>query len=252
MAPVVTEAIVLHAFDYLESSRIFRIATREAGVQSVLAKGARRSRARFGSALDLFASGTAQLYVKTGRDLQTLASFDVTRSRTQLAADITRFTGASMIAELAMRMASDEPNSELFDAVVAALDCMAGAEPDEAVQAALAGGWRMIAACGFSPTLDSCALCHDTLASDVATGFSHGSGGALCSRCARTVPSRTLPPEARGALRTWIAGGRTEPLPPSGGRAHQRLFREFIAAHSGEERPLRAFDVWEQHRWSAT
>ena len=53
MALLVTDALVLHAFDYLESSRILRLATREAGVVSVLAKGARRSRSRYGSALDL-------------------------------------------------------------------------------------------------------------------------------------------------------------------------------------------------------
>ena len=34
-----TDALVLHLFDYLESSRIVRVATRELGVQSVLARG---------------------------------------------------------------------------------------------------------------------------------------------------------------------------------------------------------------------
>ena len=54
MSTLVTEAIVLHAFDYLETSRIIRLMTREAGVQSVLARGARNSRKRFGNAGDLF------------------------------------------------------------------------------------------------------------------------------------------------------------------------------------------------------
>ncbi|HEX6053817.1 MAG TPA: DNA repair protein RecO, partial [Gemmatimonadaceae bacterium] len=103
-----TDAVVLHAFNYLETSRIFRIATREAGIQSVLARGARRPKSRYGSALDLFASGSAEVYVKAGRDLHTLASFDVTRSRGQLAAELDRFTAASAIAELAMRFASAE------------------------------------------------------------------------------------------------------------------------------------------------
>ena len=68
-----TEAIVLHAFNYSESSRILRLATREAGVQSVLARGARASQRRFGSAVDLFAEGEVQYEVRTGRDLHTLA-----------------------------------------------------------------------------------------------------------------------------------------------------------------------------------
>src|SRR4029453_2282659 len=99
MTPVRTDAVVLHVFDYLETSRILRLATREAGMQSVLARGARRPKSRYGSALDLFASGTAEIYVKPGRELHTLASFDVTRSRGQLATDLERFTAASAIAE---------------------------------------------------------------------------------------------------------------------------------------------------------
>lgn len=81
MSLLATDAIVLHAFSYLETSRILRLLTRDAGVQSVLARGARNSRKRFGSALDLFAEGTAELQLKPGRDLHTLTSFDVTKSR---------------------------------------------------------------------------------------------------------------------------------------------------------------------------
>jgi len=103
MPLVVTEAVVLHVFDYLESSRIFRVVTREAGVRSVLARGARRSSRRFGSALDLFAQGSAELHVKPGRDLDTLGRFDVERARPELGLDLSRFTGASVIAELTLR-----------------------------------------------------------------------------------------------------------------------------------------------------
>ena len=56
-----TEAIVLHGFDYRETSRIVRLATREADVVSVIARGAKRPKNRFGHELDLFTSGTAQL-----------------------------------------------------------------------------------------------------------------------------------------------------------------------------------------------
>jgi DNA repair protein RecO (recombination protein O) len=56
---VSTPAVVLHAFDYSETSRIVRLATREAGVQSALARGAKRSRSRYGSAFGLVAEGVA-------------------------------------------------------------------------------------------------------------------------------------------------------------------------------------------------
>ena len=47
MPLVETDAIVLHVFDYSETSRILRLATRDAGLQSVLARGARRSKSRW-------------------------------------------------------------------------------------------------------------------------------------------------------------------------------------------------------------
>src|SRR4029079_19738037 len=65
MSLLVTDAIVLHAFDYLESSRIIRLLTRDAGVQSALARGARKSRGRYGTALARFAEGSAEVHVRS-------------------------------------------------------------------------------------------------------------------------------------------------------------------------------------------
>src|SRR3954451_8096613 len=105
--------------------------TRDAGLRSALAKGARKSRRRFGSGLDLFAQGTAQLYTKSGRDLDTLSAFEDVRSRTELAHDLERFAGAEMIAEIVLRLGTDGggADAQLFDAVREALDGLAVANP---------------------------------------------------------------------------------------------------------------------------
>ena len=252
MSLLVTDAVVLHTFDYLESSRILRLATREAGVQSVLAKGARRSRRRFGSAVDLFAEGSAQLYLKAGRDLHTLSSFEVTRSRAALAMDLERFAAASALAELALRFVQPEPHASLYERLTGALDSIAAATPGGAREAALAGAWALVAEMGFAPALEQCASCHAAIPPDEPVMFSHPAGGALCMRCARRLPgSRTIPPSARAAVRRWIAGEPSEELDEGAGRAHQRLLREFLVEHLGDGKPLRAFEVWEKGRWSA-
>ena len=247
MSLVVTEAIVLHAFDYLESSRILRLVTREAGVRSVLARGARRSTRRFGSALDLFAQGAAQLHVKPGRDLDTLGGFDVERARPGLAADLARFTGAAVIAELTLRFGRDDADPDLFDATATALDDLAAAATTEAREAALAGAWRIIATLGFAPGVDICSECHAALAPNDAVLFSHPAGGAVCQRCARLAPSgRRLPAGARAALRAWSSGERAPVVDDAELRAHQRLLREFLREHLNDDRPLPAFEMWEQ------
>jgi len=252
MAALTTEAIVLHVFDYLETSRIIRLMTRDSGIQSVLARGARNSRRRFGSALDLFAQGTAEIHVRPNRDLQALVSLDVTRARPQLATDVGRFTGASMIAEMTLRSSSDEPAPGLFDAVELALDRITSAPPDQSVEAALAGAWYIIATLGFAPALDVCANCHAPLDATSPVHFSHSAGGALCIRCGGLAAgSRVIPASARNALREWMDGGRAADLSTAEARAHQRLLREFFQEHVGSDRELRAYRVWEQGAWSA-
>ena len=252
MPLVATAGIVLHAMDYLESSRILRIATRDAGVQSVIAKGARRPRGGHGSALDLFAQGVAQLSMRAGRDLNTLTAFDVERSRSELAADLGRFTAASAIAELMLRFARDDQQPALYDTLAAALDAIGAAAPGETRSAALAGAWSLIAELGFGPAVDLCASCHALLDASAAVAFSHPAGGALCARCAATAPgTRILPPAARDALRHWLTG--TQPAGSADDaalRAHQRLLREFLHEHLADGRPLRAMETWEHARWA--
>ena len=263
MSLLVTDAIVLHAFDYLESSRIIRLLTREAGVQSVLARGARKSRGRYGSALDLFAEGTAQLYIKPNRELHNLSSFELTRARNELAFDIGRFTAASAIAELALRFGGEEANPLLYDTVAESLDMLAQSSPAKTVEDGLAGCWRIISVLGFTPELSSCALCHTPLRDADDATFSHAAGGIICPSCSRLAPiGRRIPASARQAIRGWLEAEvrletvRVDAAPAheigeNEGRSHQRLLREFIGAHVGDDRPLRAFAVWEHDRWSA-
>ncbi len=247
MTLVVTDAVVLHSFDYLESSRILRLITRDAGVQSVLARGARRSSKRFGTSLDLFAQGTAEYSARPGRELNTLTSFDVADSRPELVMGISRFTGACVLAELALRFSSEEAHPGLFDTFVAGLDLIGAAEPDETVSRTLAAAWHIVGELGFAPALGVCANCHAALADDARTPFSHTAGGALCGRCARLVPgARSIPPGARAALVAWVAGSAARVPSEAEGRAHQRLLREFLDYHLSEGKELRAFAMWEK------
>ena len=63
-----TPAIVLSALRYSETSKIVRMATRDYGVQSVIAKGALRPRSRFGASLQLLSEGVAHLMLHERRD----------------------------------------------------------------------------------------------------------------------------------------------------------------------------------------
>jgi DNA repair protein RecO (recombination protein O) len=253
MPPHSTEAVVLHAFDYLESSRIIKLLTRDLGLRSALARGARSSRKRFGAALDLFVQGTAELDVKPGRDLDTLSSFDVIRTRGGIGADLARFTGASAIAEMLLRFAQHDRDPELFEAATDAFDRIASSRGDGARTATIGAAWRILAALGFAPSLDECGECQRAFTDDESVLFSQSAGGGLCERCASLARvGRKIPASARLRLLQWVStSGDGDALSDSDARAHQRLLREFVVEHLSDGRPLKAFEVWEAGTWSA-
>src|SRR5918999_2442987 len=109
MALLNTDAIILQVFKYGDTSKILRLITRTAGVQSVIAKGAANPKSKYGGVLEPFTEGVAAFYAKENRELHTLGSFELTRSRQGLGADLVRLGGASLIAELIMRSGIEEP-----------------------------------------------------------------------------------------------------------------------------------------------
>src|SRR5260370_41103624 len=61
MSLVSTPAVVLQTYRYSETSKVVRLATRDLGVQSAIAKGALRPKSRFGAGLEPLSGAGAQL-----------------------------------------------------------------------------------------------------------------------------------------------------------------------------------------------
>lgn len=246
MPLIATEAIVLHAFDYMESSRIVRLATRDSGVVSVVARGARRPRSAFG-ALDLFAHGTAHISVRPQRDLHTLTKFDASDNRISLGRTLPRFAAAAMLSELVLRFGHEESGRDLFAPLALGLDRLQIGTPSEVPDLALATAWQLVSAMGFAPSLDDCASCHAPVHAEAPAPFDLRAGGVLCERCASaTTGRRVLPASARAAIRAWLAGDDYTVADDPTRKAHRRLLREFLAEHLSDGRPLTALAAWDK------
>src|SRR2546422_797156 len=85
MALVTTSAVVLRTYPYSETSKIVRLATRDLGVQSAIAKGVLRPRSRFAAGLGLLSEGMGQPCHRETPELPTLAPFDLPGLRRALA-----------------------------------------------------------------------------------------------------------------------------------------------------------------------
>src|SRR2546428_7756816 len=115
MALVTASAVVLRTYPYSETSKIVRLATRDLGVQSAIAKGVLRPRSRFAAGLELLSEGMAQLYHRETRELQTLAAFDPLGLRRGPGPDVGRFPGATAQAQLVLHIAPEAPLPRAYD-----------------------------------------------------------------------------------------------------------------------------------------
>jgi DNA repair protein RecO (recombination protein O) len=237
--------VVLHAFPYGETSKIVRLATPGHGVLSAIAKGAMRPRSPFGARLQVLSQGTAQVYLKHTRDLQTLAGFDVAAERGSLARDLERFAAASVVAELVLRCSPADPQPRVFAVLSAGLNRLSAAPVEDLGAVGLASIWWMISMLGFSPSLDRCARDGRPVERAPAP-FSVTDGGFLCHACARGAGKR-VPLDDRRALEGFVQGdGAAEPpLTAARARAHRQLAVRFVRHHLAEGRDLKALAFWE-------
>lgn len=146
-----TDAVVLHAFDYGETSRIVRLLTRQHGVIGALARGARRPTSQFGSTLQPMAYVQAVYYWRPQRGLQTLKETShVVRFR-RLTAEVDRLTLGLRVVEIARGLLEEgEAHPLALDLVVRTLD---GIDESEA-HVANAVPWfqlRFASLLGFAP-----------------------------------------------------------------------------------------------------
>jgi len=243
MALVTTEATILKTYEYSETSKILRLFTRGAGLCSVIAKGARRPRSRFGGLLEPFTDGVATFYTKEGRELHTLSTFELRCERQSLGRQLVRYAGAGLLAEIVLRFAPETGDERLFAELRAGLDRLVD-ERGDVERAILEETWRLIARLGFAPNVDRCSVCEVPPPAEAGVHFDLANGGIVCERCHPQLKDPSLRrltaverTELTGLLR--VASGNRGEL--ESGRAQRRLLRDFVAYHLAEGRPLNSF-----------
>jgi DNA repair protein RecO (recombination protein O) len=252
MPLVITPAIVLSAVRYGETSKIVRLATREHGVQSAIAKGALRPRSRFGAALQLLSEGQAQYLAKEHRELHVLTAFDLQQLHVGLAADLSRYSTASVLAEVMIRFAPADPHPDSYDVFRGALHDLEHAPRDEVEALGFRALWHLVSVLGFAPSLDACVRDGTLLPEEGALPFSTREGGALCPACAADQGATQLPADARADLAALLDPDAPLPaLDERHGAAHRRLLGRYVRYHLAEGAELPGLEFWLRRPWVA-
>jgi DNA repair protein RecO (recombination protein O) len=250
MPLISTPAIILSAMRYGETSKIVRLATRDHGVQSAIARGASRPRSRFGAGLQVLSAGQAHLLLSERHDLHTLTAFDLSNLPVRLTADVGRYATATVAAEVVLRVAPADPHPEAYDVLLEGLAELESVAPADLQAVSLRALWRLVAALGFAPALDLCARDGRPLPESGEIAFSPPDGGALCTLCARASETTVLPAEARVALGQLSSGASALPaLDARHAAAHRRLLARYIRFHLAEGAALPALEFWLGQKW---
>jgi DNA repair protein RecO (recombination protein O) len=154
-----TEAIVLRGRDYSDSSRILGLFTLSHGRLSVIAKGVKKSAARYGLSLEPMSHIRAVLYVKEQRDLQLLSRFEPLESLGGLMEDMERMAAGLAVVELiGAATPQADPNERVFRLVTSTLRALRNAtnHPENALYHFEV---HLLSELGFQPNFDACASC---------------------------------------------------------------------------------------------
>lgn len=202
-----TLAIVLRVIDFSESSCVVTLFTRDFGKITGLAKGARRPKGPFESALDLLSIVRLMVIRKSSDALDLLTEAKLEQRFRASGRDLVRLYAGYYVIELLSDLThDDDPHPELFEAAVKTLR---GLDTDAHVPTALLRfELAALNILGHRPTLDLCAGCGETVPNHPRVPFGLLSGGVLCSQCRegkRLVIS--LSQKARVALLREFQGG---------------------------------------------
>ncbi len=241
------DGIVIRSTDYGEGNKIVTLLTRTHGKQGVVIRGARKTKSRYGALAQLFTYGDYAFY-KSG-SLGTLNSGEVIEPFRELREGLEGPAYASYAAELTDKAVGDEDASGyLFGQLKACLSALAeGKDPAVIIRIY---EWKVAAASGYSPVLDSCVNCGRT---EGVFRFSAASGGALCPVCQGRDPGAFTLDDAVWKLlklfaRLDLDRIGTISVKDSSKKQLQAVLRSWIDTHLGLHLKSRNFlDQLERH-----
>ncbi len=271
MASLKSPGIILKRTPYSETSLILKVYTRESGLITLMAKGAKRPKSKFHGLLDFFNLCQFIYPEKSKSEIHPLMDAGLVREFPRLKSDPARQSLAHVFMELYLKYMHEPARSPPHYAwLLERLESLdeAGAGPEDRVLRLCDFVLGLCAVSGFSPQFTVCVHCGRGL--DVATAATAGSaaaaaprgregralrvgldadlGGPVCPSCAGSGAGGATYP---GRLLRWLdriqdQGERAGHLPRSEEMQAEAFLLAFLGKHAGGARPVKSLEFYHQ------
>lgn len=184
-----TEAVVLRAVNFRDTSKIVTFYTKRYGKMSAIAKGARNPKSKFGSLLQPLNYLQIVFYRRENHQLQTVSSSEFVKYFKSLANDVDRFSISMSLIEIVNKVMHDEEENETVFNLLAesliALD-MPGTFPRSTFAHF---GLNLAVGLGFKPDFTTCLICRNPidLEREKKVYYVIEKGGPVCEKCSANL-----------------------------------------------------------------
>jgi DNA repair protein RecO (recombination protein O) len=229
---------VLRTVDVFETSRVLTLFTRDLGKVAALAKGARRLKSSFQSALDLLSVCDIVLIHKASEALDLLTEATLVERFDPFRNDLPALYAGYYVSELLGELTDyHDPHPRLFDAAIVTLRHLH--DPPLRSRRLLRFELACLRELGLMPALERCVGCGAAVEADhdEPVAFGLATGGVLCKSCRAGHAHLTLIPAGTlAALRALASPGalwRTLEVAPDDLAIARRTMGLVVTHHLG-------------------
>ena len=249
MSIIRTSGIILHKIPYSESSVILKTYTRESGLISLMAKGAKRPKSKFRGLLDLFTEYELLYREKNNNTIITLQEASFEKQFTNIAKNIQKQSLANIFLEIYLRhLYGPEQSAPLYESLENNLaDLNVRQFPPANAPLYLCDFLlQFCGLMGFKPQFVTCIHCQEHPSITGCT-FDLEMGGPICLNC--KLKSRFRSNHLPSQLMYWLTemqtrGAHAGLLAPNKMKMAEELLLSFLYTQSSRGGQLKAYPFY--------
>ncbi|GAG67864.1 unnamed protein product [marine sediment metagenome] len=185
-----TKAIILSYMKFKEADKIIRAYSPHFGRISAIAKGARKTKSKFGARLEPFSYCELVLY--KGRNLDIITQIEILESFSNIRESLKKLAYAYVITGLILRSGAESDPTNIFPFFLFSLRELQKIDDSLLRQWLITFQLKYIILSGYKPILDKCSLCSREIEKLTKNAFSFKHGGLLCSDCSIKEETPTI------------------------------------------------------------